>query len=223
MIVDIPLALIDANENNRSVGDLSPMVESIGKVGLLQPPVLIRNGERYRVVAGHRRLAAVALLGWKECRCSVVDPSTNVALCRLIENVARLDLAPHELVSSVTAVVESGERVKDVAEGLGLSVSYIRNLVAVRTRLIPEAWALFEAQGRKAKIADFIGLAYRPPVVQLATIRGEKAPERIPQEKGKMQTRLTISAKHAKLRDGDPRKATLAWVLGLAPWPEFTG
>lgn len=223
MIIEVPLSLIDANQNNRSIGDVAPLAESIRKAGLLQPPVLIRKGERFLVVAGHRRLAAVALLGWKECRCSVVDPDTNVALCRLIENVARLDLAPHELVSSVTAVVESGERVKDVAEGLGLSVSYIRNLVSVRTRLIPDAWNLFEAQGRKAKIADFINLSYRPPVVQLATIRGEKAPEKVPQEKGKMRTRLMVSAKHAKLSEHDPRKLTLGWVLGLNDWPEFTG
>lgn len=53
------------NRHRRDHGDLSPLVASIERVGLLQPITITPEGF---LICGARRLAAIRLLGWKTVR-----------------------------------------------------------------------------------------------------------------------------------------------------------
>lgn len=53
------------NRHRRDHGDLSPLVASIKRVGLLQPITITPEGF---LICGARRLAAIKLLGWKTVR-----------------------------------------------------------------------------------------------------------------------------------------------------------
>src|SRR5688572_3343070 len=71
----IPVRLIDANaiESGPSHTDaVSPaFVDSIKRLGVLQPLLVAAQGGRYRVIAGRRRLAAALSAGLREVPCLV--------------------------------------------------------------------------------------------------------------------------------------------------------
>jgi hypothetical protein len=71
----IPVRLIDASaiESSPSPSDtVSPaFVDSIKRLGVLQPLLVTAHGGRYRVIAGRRRLAAALLAGLRDVPCLV--------------------------------------------------------------------------------------------------------------------------------------------------------
>ena len=76
---------------------IEELAASIRELGLLQAPVVRPEGDGYRLVAGHRRLMAVKILGWKTVSCSVVDVSPERAeAMRVVENLQRANLNPLE-------------------------------------------------------------------------------------------------------------------------------
>lgn len=58
-------SLIDPHPDNprKNIGDVTDLAASIKANGLLSPLSVVPNGERYRVIAGHRRLAACRQAG----------------------------------------------------------------------------------------------------------------------------------------------------------------
>jgi ParB family chromosome partitioning protein len=64
--VRLPLDLVDPSPNNprRALAQIEELADSISdpKIGLLQPIAVRRMGDRYEVIAGHRRRAAYLLL-----------------------------------------------------------------------------------------------------------------------------------------------------------------
>lgn len=91
---DIPLAAIDENEDNRyDQWNIDELAESIQVVGLQQPLVVQANGERYLLIAGHRRRNALALLDRKTAPCIVLaadlDPSRRTLILHWTNTMAR--------------------------------------------------------------------------------------------------------------------------------------
>lgn len=92
--IDPPKDIIRDQIDPESVRELA---ESIREQGLLQPILLRSNGNRYEVVAGHRRLLAHRLIGLTEIKAFVrtlTDEETLVL--RATENLQREDLSPIE-------------------------------------------------------------------------------------------------------------------------------
>ncbi|MFW5728044.1 MAG: ParB N-terminal domain-containing protein [bacterium] len=83
----------------RNLGDLTPLVESIRKHGLLNPIVVTGRKE---LVAGHRRLEAAKQLGWKTVPVRYVDTADAADLVEmeLDENIKRKNLTTDELAEA---------------------------------------------------------------------------------------------------------------------------
>ncbi|MBD3374199.1 hypothetical protein GF406_04120 [candidate division KSB1 bacterium] len=79
-------------------GNLTPLVESISKVGLINPVVI---NENYELICGYRRLAACKELGWETVEANVINTKDN-KLSELEleyqENLGRLGLTDDEIV-----------------------------------------------------------------------------------------------------------------------------
>ena len=61
-ITQIPIDQIDTNEKNFfSVEDVEDLKDSIAMKGILQPLLVTKAGDRYRIIAGHRRHKAAAM------------------------------------------------------------------------------------------------------------------------------------------------------------------
>jgi N6-adenosine-specific RNA methylase IME4 len=77
------------------MGDIPALAAKIAELGLLQPPVVDRNG---RLVCGERRLLAAQHLGWTDIPVHVVDIDA-VVRGEFAENTCRKDFTPSELVA----------------------------------------------------------------------------------------------------------------------------
>ena len=94
---EIDINLIDPNPRQpRTVFDeeaLQELVASIKEIGILQPPVVRKNGARYELIMGERRFRAAKLAGLKLIPVIIRQTPNNELLREaLIENIHRSNL-----------------------------------------------------------------------------------------------------------------------------------
>lgn len=93
-VVRVPISEIVVGERKRSLGDVTPLAESIAELGLLQPIVIT---EDRRLVAGMHRLEACRKLGWQEIDARIVQADDMRAeLAEIDENLVRNELTALE-------------------------------------------------------------------------------------------------------------------------------
>lgn len=124
-----PRIEMDANE-------LSELVQSIEKNGLLQP-ILVTTDEngKYVILAGHRRVEAFKILG-KDKIPSVLKNNVSkqdMAVIAMAENIVRVDLNPIEFAISMRYLLEEGvvKSQNKLAEHIGLSKGHVSKLMAI--------------------------------------------------------------------------------------------
>ena len=108
---------------------MEELVSSMREFGLLEPIMVIQEGELYRLVAGHRRLMAARSLGWKKIACHVlnVDAQTG-ALLSLEENIKREDINPYEEALYFLHLIKTyGMTQTDIANKFGYSKQQVHN------------------------------------------------------------------------------------------------
>ena len=93
-LIDEPVGVVRMEIDPEKVQDLA---ENIQQVGLLQPINVRPRGERFEVVAGHRRYKAFQVLSLEKIPCIVGDfDDVGSAVARASENLRRVDLTPIE-------------------------------------------------------------------------------------------------------------------------------
>ncbi len=104
---------IEANPHQpRSVFDeekLAQLAESIRERGIIQPLLVSSNGSnRYKLIAGERRLRAARLIGEEEVPVVVMETSSDDETLELalIENIQRQDLNPLEEAVAYSRLIE---------------------------------------------------------------------------------------------------------------------
>lgn len=117
-----PRKLFDEN----SIAELS---ESIQRHGLLQPIVVIRNNDKFMLIAGERRLRATKMAGIGKIRAIVADIDKNrVRELSLIENIQRENLNSIELATSLQELIDEHKLTHDELSNIvKKSRSYITN------------------------------------------------------------------------------------------------
>lgn len=111
---------------------LESLAASIESVGLLQPIVVRRAGERYVLVAGERRLRASKMAGLQQIPAVLreeTDGKTNLTEA-LVENLQRSDLSVLEEAAAYRQLMEDfGMQHDEVATEVGKSRSAVTNIV----------------------------------------------------------------------------------------------
>jgi ParB family transcriptional regulator, chromosome partitioning protein len=140
----VPLSLLDANRRqprHRFDDDgIEELSRSISKTGILQPILVTREGERYRILAGERRVRAARLAGLADVPVVVREGVTDRdhLLLALIENVQRRDLTVLEEAEAYRHLREDfGLTQEDVAERVGKDRATVAN--ALRLLKLPAA------------------------------------------------------------------------------------
>lgn len=115
---------------------------SIKAVGLIQP-IVVRffrqeheaDGGRvlYRIIAGHRRFAAVKALGWTEIDCRVWrgDTAGETTLIQLTENIVRADMSPIDVFEAVERLAIEGMDDAAIAVALSQTERRVKQLRAM--------------------------------------------------------------------------------------------
>ena len=141
-VMKLPMRLIDPNlDQPRRAFDeaaLSELAQSIASVGVIQPIIVCKNGERYTIIAGERRYRAARMAGLEEMPAIVRDWEKQARLeAALIENLQRADLNPIEEAMGVKQLMEeTGLTQEKAAERLGKSRPAVANLLRLLT--LPE-------------------------------------------------------------------------------------
>ena len=87
MFINIPLELLDEVDeqpfpiNNDKVEQIA---DSIENVGVIEPLIVVKDGERYKILSGRHRFRACKKLGKKEIPCYIKNVSEDVARYILI-------------------------------------------------------------------------------------------------------------------------------------------
>ena len=121
------------NQPRRSFDDdkIDELAESIKEHGIIQPIIVVKNGEMYRIVAGERRWRAAKKLGLKEVPVVIRNYSEfEIAQIALIENLQRENLNPiEEAIGYQTLMSKYDMTQEDVSNKLGKSRSAVANSV----------------------------------------------------------------------------------------------
>lgn len=114
---------------------LQALADSIKEHGLVQPIVVVKDGKKYKIVAGERRWRASKLAGLETIPAIIrtLDAQKRLELS-LIENVQRQDLNPIE-IATVYAKFRSQFNMTnaDIAKRIGKSESAIINTTRLLT------------------------------------------------------------------------------------------
>jgi len=130
---DIPIASIEISPANaRKVGvehGLEELKRSIDNIGLQQPVVVHRKGDKYRLIVGQRRYLACKALGWETIPAIVrrVKNDTVASILSFSENIHRLDLGYGDKMRVAVELLGKLKSVGKVARELGVSPQTVRN------------------------------------------------------------------------------------------------
>lgn len=206
-IIDINVTNLIPNPNNprRDVGDVTELADSIREQGLQQALVVTpdheEHGERlFRVVIGHRRLAACKLVGIERVPCVVreLDAKTERELM-LVENCQRSDLTPLEEADGYQGLLDLGANVGELASKTGRSESFVRGRLRI-ARIPAEVCAKSNsfAQLSLSQLDDLAEFeAYPDMMAELASMAGTKNWD---WKRGQLRSRMRVEDWQKRMR-----------------------
>lgn len=158
----IPVKDIYPHPDNprKDVGDVSELAASIKESGVLQNLTVVPAPEVsagvYRVVIGHRRLAAAKKAGLETVPCVVSYMTYKQQVATMLaENMQRCDLTPIEQAQGIQMMLDLGEDIKGVSDKTGLSETTVRRRVKLMQL---DQDALEAAESRGGTLADYAEL-----------------------------------------------------------------
>ena len=185
----LPLASITVlNPRSRNRRVFNELVASISKLGLKKPITVSRSGdESYHLVCGQGRLEAFTALGQTHIPAVVIDASKeDCYLMSLIENIARRNHTPLELMQEIGNLKKRGYTTAQIAEKTGFSQEYAyaicylldhgeeRLLAAVDRGVLPASIGMEIARAKDGDVQDALAEAYEKgtlPGKQIIAIR----------------------------------------------------
>ena len=109
---------------------LNNLSESIKEHGVIQPIVVVKHGDKYRIIAGERRWRAAQAAGLDKIPALVRELSDQAKLeIALIENIQREDLTPLEMATAYLKLQEQFNMTSgDIGKRVGKASSTVSNV-----------------------------------------------------------------------------------------------
>ena len=129
----ISITKIDDPQNSMrsDIGEagLLDLISSIREVGIIEPIIVRPKGERYEVIAGHRRYAAAWRLHHAEMPCVVRNATDReTVVIRVHENLVREEVDPvSEALFLFKTMTELTWDQEECAKQIGRSVQYVQD------------------------------------------------------------------------------------------------
>lgn len=142
-LLTLPVEKIQPNPSQPrrifSEDELSGLSESIKENGLLQPVTVRKEGGRYILIAGERRLRATKLAGLTEISAILSDfTPEDSAVLALLENIQRQNLNIFEQANAIANLLREWKITQEeAAKRLGMSQSYLANKLRL-LKLMPD-------------------------------------------------------------------------------------
>ncbi len=112
---------------------LDELAASIARLGIIAPLCVVAVGDKFTLVAGHRRLAAASMAGLKVVPCVVTaGTAAESKETSMAENLFRKDLSPIELAGAMKDAIEAGDmNYTTLADGLHRSKHWVHSMIAL--------------------------------------------------------------------------------------------
>lgn len=109
--------------------EIERLAESIEDIGILQPIVVYRDGDRYKLIIGQRRYRAFKKLGKNEIPALIttVDDEREAVIKSLSENINRLEINYRDKMRLAGALLSKLGNPEKVADYLGVVEQTVRN------------------------------------------------------------------------------------------------
>lgn len=122
MITQIPVEKLIEDKHNRKVGGVD-VIQSVGTLGVLQPILVVHQGENYKIVAGARRVASAKHFGLPVVPAIVLEEED--ARIQAAENFDRKDLNPIDESDMINALLKKGMTREAIASWMNISVQQV--------------------------------------------------------------------------------------------------
>ncbi|OOV40493.1 chromosome partitioning protein ParB [Leptospira kirschneri serovar Pomona] len=113
--------------------EVSDLVESMKRLGLIEPIVVRKSGKKYQIVAGERRYQAAKILKWNTI--PAIETSASEDRCfemALAENEKRKSLNPWEVGRAIQFLrKEKRKTAEEVSKILGFTERYVKQLSSI--------------------------------------------------------------------------------------------
>lgn len=166
----IPLDYLQPHPENprKELGDLTELVESIKANGIYQNLTVVPHGmttmdedgnivQGYRVIIGHRRMAAAKEAGLYSVPCFVVNMDYQQQLeTMLLENMQRSDLTVYEQAQGFQQLLDFGATIEEISQKTGFSQTTVRRRVKMAEL---DQVKLKNVSNRQINLLDFDELA----------------------------------------------------------------
>jgi ParB family chromosome partitioning protein len=139
---ELPIIDVVPNPNQPRIvfskESIQELANTIQTHGLIQPIVVQKNGSKYELISGERRLRACKVAGFQKIPAIVKQVSSVESMeMALIENIQREDLNPIDEAIAYRKISETtGQKITELAEKVGKNRATISNLI--RLLSLPE-------------------------------------------------------------------------------------
>jgi ParB family chromosome partitioning protein len=166
------ITVLNPRSRNRRI--FKELIDSIAQLGLKKPiTVSPVGGGRYNLVCGQGRLEAFVALGQTSIPAVVIEASREECyVMSLVENIARRQHTPLELMQEIGALKKRGYSYAEIAEKTGFSQEYThaicyllkhgeeRLVAAVERGVLPTSIAMEIARAKDSDVQHALADAY---------------------------------------------------------------
>jgi len=167
------IAVLNPRVRNKKV--FQELVTSIANLGLKKPITVSRrkDGDGYDLVCGQGRLEAFIALGQREIPAVIIEATEeDCFVMSLVENLARRQHRPLELVQEIGALRKRGYSIQQIAKKTDFSPEYVqaicyllehgedRLLAAVERGIIPHTIAMEIVRAKDSDVQRALAEAY---------------------------------------------------------------
>ncbi|MCA9178413.1 MAG: ParB N-terminal domain-containing protein [Planctomycetales bacterium] len=200
----VPVALLLPLVDARPVcaKNVRAIAESVQRLGLLQPIVVVKDGDRFRIVAGRHRAAAYELLGRVQIEAEVwregTDPN-RIRLLSLHENHVRKDETVQDTLDRLNVVMaEHSCNLTEAAKLAKIKKGTASKIKTIVEKLAPEAIRIVNETRIGLSVAYEVARGSADAQTQIAWLKSHLA--------GQMSRDDIIEAARSLQRKGKPSK-----------------
>lgn len=134
-IVSIERLQEDPDNERKIFNNMDDMIESVRRHGIIEPITVTQDGERYRILTGHRRFRAAKAVGLAEVEVLVREPDDEITrrFKSLISNIQRENIGAVELAETLRALLdsESVATQRELATQVGKSEQWVSGILRI--------------------------------------------------------------------------------------------
>lgn len=134
-LIKLEKIIVPAIRSRRKIdeSEIDELAASIDEVGLINAILVVKNKNKYEVVAGERRFLAFKRLGKKEIPSVILKSKKDInEEIKLAENISRVDLNSIELALGVLKIQKKfGTPLNVIAKAIGKTPQFIERKLAL--------------------------------------------------------------------------------------------